>query len=73
MVDKTPYGVWVGKKSSLSHLKLFGCDAFMHAPKEKRSKLDIKAVKCIFIVYKDGVKGYKLWNLVKGKQFIVNM
>jgi hypothetical protein len=27
------------------------------------SKLDNKTKKCIFIVYKDGLKGYKLWNL----------
>jgi hypothetical protein len=41
---------------------LFGCDAYVHVPKENRSKPDSKAEKCIFIGYKDGVKGYKLWN-----------
>lgn len=30
---------------------------------ENRSKLDTKVEKCIFIGYKDGLKGYKLWNL----------
>lgn len=35
----------------------------MYIPKEKWSKLENKAVKCIFISYKDDVKGYKLWNL----------
>jgi hypothetical protein len=47
---------------SLSHLKVFGCDAFVHVPKEKRSKMDKKEVKCIFIGYKEGMKGYKLWD-----------
>jgi hypothetical protein len=60
--DKTPHEIWSGKKPSLQHLKVFGCDAYVHVPKENRSKLDKKAEKCIFIGYKDGVKGYKLWN-----------
>jgi hypothetical protein len=34
----------------------------VHVPKEKRSRLDKKEVKCIFIGYKDGMKGYKLWD-----------
>ena len=31
-------------------------------PKERRNKLDNKLEKCIFIGYKDGIKGYKMWN-----------
>ena len=60
--DKTPHEVWTGKKPSLSHLRVFGCDAYVHVPKEKRTKLDNKYERCIFIGYKDGLKGYKLWN-----------
>jgi hypothetical protein len=60
--DKTPQEVWTGKKPSLTHLKVFGYDAYVHVPKENKSKLDKKAEKCIFIGYKDGLKGYKLWN-----------
>lgn len=67
LVYKTPYEAWGGLRPSLSHPRVFGCDAFVHVPKEKRSKLDRKSEKCIFIWYKDGVKGYKLWNLVKRK------
>jgi hypothetical protein len=60
--DKTPQEVWTGKEPSLTHLKVFGCDAYVHVPRENRSNLDKKAEKCIFIGYKDGLKGYKLWN-----------
>ena len=64
MEDKTPQEVWTGKKPSLSHLRVFGCDAYVHVPKEKRTKLDSKSEKCIFIGYKDGLKGYKLWSSI---------
>jgi hypothetical protein len=60
--DKTPQEVWTGKEPSLTHIKVFGCDACVHVPKENRSKLDKKAEKCIFIGYKYGLKGYKIWN-----------
>lgn len=62
LVHKTPYDAWDGKNPPLSHLNFFGCDAFVHILKEKRSKLDNKSEKCIFIGYKNGVKGYNLWN-----------
>jgi hypothetical protein len=62
LVDTTPHEVWFGKNPSLSHLKVFGYDAFVHVSKEKRSKLDKKVVKYIFIGYNEGIKGYKLWD-----------
>jgi hypothetical protein len=60
LVNTTPNEVCTSKKPSISHLKVFGCDTFVHVPKEKGSKLDKKEVKCIFIGYKEGMKGYKL-------------
>jgi hypothetical protein len=60
--EKTPQEVWTGKEPYLTHLKVFGYDAYVHVPKENRSKLDKKDEKCIFIGYKDGLKGYNLWN-----------
>jgi hypothetical protein len=60
--DTNPHEAWSGKKPSLQHIRVFGCDAYVHVPKENKSKLDKKVEKCIFIGYKDGVKGYKLWN-----------
>jgi hypothetical protein len=60
LVDMTPHEVWSGDKRSVSHIKVFGSDQFVHVPKEKRSKLDKKEFKCIFIGYKEGMKGYKI-------------
>jgi hypothetical protein len=41
--DITPHEVWIGKKPSLEHLRVFGCDAHVHVPKENRSKMDNKS------------------------------
>eukprot|EP00253_Pinus_taeda_P028970 PITA_28970 len=55
--DKTPQEVWTSKKPSISHLGVFRCDAYVHVPKEKRTKLDSKSEKYIFIgEVKDVVK-----------------
>ena len=65
--DKNPQEVWTSKKHSLTHLKVFGYEAYDHVPKENKSKLDKKAEKCIFIGYKYGLKGYNIWNLETNK------
>jgi len=41
--NKIPQEVWTGKKPSLSHLRVFGFDAYVHVLKEKRTKLDSKS------------------------------
>jgi hypothetical protein len=48
--DKTPHEVWSGKKPSLQHLRVFGCDAYVHVPKENRSKLDKKTLKSVSLL-----------------------
>ena len=39
----------------------------MHIPKENKTKLDDKSMKCIFLGYPDGELGYRLWDPVKQK------
>ena len=34
---------YTGKKLDISHLKVFGCIAYVHIPNERRTKLDPKA------------------------------
>ena len=52
--------VWSGKDVPYSHLKVFGCKAFMHVLKEQRSKLNDKATLCIFIGYGGEEFSYRL-------------
>ncbi|KAK8926133.1 hypothetical protein KSP39_PZI018401 [Platanthera zijinensis] len=60
----TPFEAIFKEKPKLAYARVFGCDAYVHIPKEKRGKLDMKSERCIFVGYKDGIKGYKLWNPV---------
>jgi hypothetical protein len=53
---------WTGRKPSMSHLRSFGCDAYVHIPKEKRSKLDMKSQKCILVGYGDIANVCRLYN-----------
>ena len=57
-----PERVWTRKDVSYSHLKVFKYKAFVHVPKEQRSKLDSKSTPCIFVGYRDAEFGYKLWD-----------
>ena len=69
MKEKTPYECWYDEKPDVSHLKVFGCNAFVHVPDQKRSKLDKKSMHCIFVGYPFDCKGYKLYN-AETKQMI---
>ncbi|KAM1738797.1 hypothetical protein ACFX11_014582 [Malus domestica] len=64
-----PERVWTGNDVPYSHLKVFGCKAFVHVPKEQRSKLDYKATPCIFLGYGGEDFGYRLWDPYQ-KKFI---
>ena len=59
--DKTPFEAWYGKKPNVNHLRVFGCSAYIHVPKDERKKLDPKAKKCIFLGYSTSRKGYRLY------------
>lgn len=55
---KTPMEEWTGECPSYKHLKVFGCIAYAYV---NQGKLEPRAVKCIFLGYPEGVKGYRLW------------
>jgi hypothetical protein len=60
--DMTLEEKFTGKKPDVSHLRVFGCIAYMHVPNEKRSKLNPKIDKCIFIGYFSEQKRYRYFN-----------
>lgn len=67
---KTPYELWYGKRSTLGHLRVWGCMAFVHVNAKVRTKLDDKAKACIFIGYDSTHMGYRFWD-PKAKKIIV--
>ncbi|KAG3121827.1 hypothetical protein C6341_g27222 [Phytophthora cactorum] len=68
--DKSPHQVWTGKKPLLANLKVFGCHAYVHVPKEKRSKFDSKSVRCRFVGYSEHEKAYRFEELESGRVLI---
>ena len=63
----TPHEIWFGKKPIISHLKVFGCNGYVHIPKENRKKLDMKSQRCIFLGYADNCYGYRMYNPITKK------
>jgi hypothetical protein len=62
-----PNRFWTGNDVSYNHLMVFGCRAFVHVPKDERSKLDSKSKECIFLGYGNEEFGYQLWDPVAKK------
>jgi transposase InsO family protein len=58
----TPYEKWFGRKPDVGHLRVWGCLAYVHIQKDKRSKFEPHMEKCIFIGYPEGYKGWKFYN-----------
>ncbi|GKB52120.1 retrovirus-related pol polyprotein from transposon TNT 1-94 [Tanacetum coccineum] len=65
---KTPMDLWSGHPANYEMLRIFGCVAYSHV---NQGKLKPRAIKCIFLGYPDGVKGYRLWRLDDVKPKII--
>lgn len=71
LVNKTLEESWIGIKPNVSNLKIFGCIAYAHVPDEKRTKMESKSIKCIFIGYSGEQKACRLYD-PKENKFIVS-
>lgn len=60
LVSKTPQEAWSGVRPHVSRMRVFGCIAYALVPNAKRTKLDAKGIKCIFLGYCEGTKAYRL-------------
>lgn len=49
----TPYEAMRGKKPSVKHIGVWGCDAYCHVPRQQRSALAAKAEPCIYVGHND--------------------
>ncbi|KAJ9511133.1 hypothetical protein QJQ45_013172 [Haematococcus lacustris] len=63
----TPWESFFGVKPDLSGLRVFGSAVWVHVPAQKRSKLEAKAVRGVFVGYQLGSKSYKV--LVAGREY----
>lgn len=60
VMNASPIESWTGKKARLHHLRVIGSSCYPHVPKEKRRKMEDKAVKDYLIGY-DGDERYRIW------------
>ena len=61
---------WSQGRWRIAHLRVFGCVAYAHVPKEQRQKLDDKGVKCIFTGYSSKSKAYRLYDPLNNKMIL---
>lgn len=54
----SPDRVWNDHPIDYSKLKIFGCPSYVH---KNEGKLEPRSVKDIFLGYREGVKGYRIW------------
>ncbi|GAA0184999.1 hypothetical protein LIER_32287 [Lithospermum erythrorhizon] len=68
--DVTIQEAWSSVKPSVDHLRVWGCLAHTHVPKQSRDKLDKRSVIFIFLGVCSNTKGYRLYNIETKKVLI---
>ena len=60
LVDITLEEAWSGKRPCISHICVSGCIAYIKISDKKKTNLDAKGIKCLFVGYCEGTKAYRL-------------
>ena len=58
----TPHEAWFKRKPNVSHLRIWGCLAYVFIQKDKRRSLQSHMETCVFVGYPSGYKGWKFYN-----------
>ena len=66
---KSPLELLLGRKSNISHLRVFGCLCYVHVPENFRNKLEERGRKCVFLGYSTFEKGYKCYDPLTKKLY----
>ncbi|XP_058192064.1 uncharacterized protein LOC131309447 [Rhododendron vialii] len=67
---KTLEEAWNSFKPSVSHLRVYGCIAYAKIPEARRTRLNDKGEKGIFLGYGNRIMGYKLYIPLTKKVFM---
>lgn len=59
--ESTSYEIWMGRKPTVKHLRVFGTQAIVHIPGSKRKKLDGKADEGILVGYQGDLANYRVY------------
>ena len=62
-----PEEAWTGKEVNLNHVRTFDCISYVHVELNRRSKLDSKSKRCIFIGYITSKYDYQFEDLENRK------
>jgi hypothetical protein len=66
--EKTLEEVFLGIKPEVGHLRIFGCPAYIHVPKEKRKNMEPSRKKGVFVGYSEISKAYRIYVLGQRKK-----
>jgi hypothetical protein len=70
IIEPPPQELWSGHKPNVAHLKIFRSIAYEKISDPKRTKLEDKSKKYVFIGYSDKSKAYELYDPIEKKLVI---
>ena len=67
----TPHQAWFKRKPDVSHLRIWGCLAYVFIQKDRHHSLQPHMEKCVFLGYPSGYKGWLFYN-PKTQKYVIS-